>query len=109
MLPGVDTTPTALTVFIMAMTLYPEVQKKAQAELDHVVGTERLPTFADRGGGVAVHCRSYQGVSSSARLLGRILFKLELSRQEPLTSAQLWLKPWLRLESALSWLESEIY
>ncbi|KZO94968.1 cytochrome P450 [Calocera viscosa TUFC12733] len=45
---GVDTTPSALTSFIMAMTLYPDVQKKAQEELDHVVGKERLPTFADR-------------------------------------------------------------
>lgn len=26
------------------MTLYPEAQKKAQEELDRVVGTERLPT-----------------------------------------------------------------
>ena len=30
------------------MTLYPEVMKKAQAEIDAVVGNNRLPTFADR-------------------------------------------------------------
>lgn len=30
------------------MTLYPEAQRKAQEELDRVVGTDRLPTFADR-------------------------------------------------------------
>ena len=30
------------------MTLYPRVMKKAQEELDAVVGTKRLPTFADR-------------------------------------------------------------
>lgn len=30
------------------MTCYPEAQKKAQEELDRVVGTDRLPTFADR-------------------------------------------------------------
>ena len=29
------------------MMLYPEVQKRAQDELDAVVGRERLPTFAD--------------------------------------------------------------
>ncbi|KAF9239426.1 cytochrome P450 [Melanogaster broomeanus] len=34
--------------FFLAMTLYPDVQKKAQAELDAVVGSDRLPTFADR-------------------------------------------------------------
>ena len=30
------------------MSLYPEVQKKAQAELDAVVGHDRLPDFEDR-------------------------------------------------------------
>jgi cytochrome P450 len=30
------------------MVLYPEVQKKAQAELDNVVGEDRLPQFDDR-------------------------------------------------------------
>lgn len=30
------------------MVLHPEVAKKAQAELDTVVGNDRLPTFADR-------------------------------------------------------------
>lgn len=30
------------------MALYPEVAKRARAELDHVVGSDRLPTFEDR-------------------------------------------------------------
>ena len=30
------------------MALYPEVQKKAQAEIDAVVGPNRLPDFQDR-------------------------------------------------------------
>lgn len=30
------------------MALYPETQKKAQRELDEVVGHDRLPTFSDR-------------------------------------------------------------
>ena len=34
--------------FFLAMALYPEVQKKAQQELDAVVGGERLPDFSDR-------------------------------------------------------------
>ena len=29
------------------MTVYPRVQKKAQAEIDHVVGASRLPEFSD--------------------------------------------------------------
>ena len=30
------------------MTVYPEAQRKAQAEIDHVVGSNRLPSLADR-------------------------------------------------------------
>jgi cytochrome P450 len=30
------------------MTLFPDVQKKAQAEIDAVVGPDRLPSFTDR-------------------------------------------------------------
>ena len=30
------------------MTLFPEAQKKAQAEIDAVVGTDRLPVLEDR-------------------------------------------------------------
>ena len=32
----------------MAMILYPEVQRKAQQELDLVLGKDRLPDFSDR-------------------------------------------------------------
>ena len=45
---GQDTTWATLTVFILNMVLNPEVQIKAQAELDRVVGRDRLPTFEDR-------------------------------------------------------------
>lgn len=31
------------------MTCYPEVQRKAQEELDSVIGPHRLPEFGDRG------------------------------------------------------------
>ncbi|KAM5539745.1 hypothetical protein V8D89_006558 [Ganoderma adspersum] len=37
-----------LQTFFMAMACYPEIQAKAQAELDTVVGSTRLPTFEDR-------------------------------------------------------------
>lgn len=33
--------------FLLAMTLYPEVQARAHAEIDRVIGN-RLPTAADR-------------------------------------------------------------
>ena len=44
---GSDTTRAVLSWWSLAMMLYPEVQKRAQDELDAVVGRERLPTFAD--------------------------------------------------------------
>lgn len=31
------------------MGMYPQVQRKAQEELDFVVGPDRLPTFEDKG------------------------------------------------------------
>ncbi|KAM5530936.1 hypothetical protein V8D89_015381 [Ganoderma adspersum] len=45
---GADTTVAALLNFVLAMTLYPDVQRHAQKELDDVVGRDRLPTFEDR-------------------------------------------------------------
>ncbi|EAU87092.1 OrdA protein [Coprinopsis cinerea okayama7 len=44
---GADTTVAAEYAFYLAMVLHPEVQKKAQQEIDSVVGTDRLPTQAD--------------------------------------------------------------
>ncbi|KAI0655744.1 cytochrome P450 [Cubamyces menziesii] len=45
---GTDTTVTALKTFILAMVLHPDVFKKAQAEIDRVVGADRLPDWEDR-------------------------------------------------------------
>ncbi|KAG8738177.1 hypothetical protein FRC10_007170 [Ceratobasidium sp. 414] len=41
-------TVASLEVFVIAMIRHPEVQVKAQTEIDRVVGTKRLPTFEDR-------------------------------------------------------------
>jgi hypothetical protein len=41
-------TVTSIYAFFLAMVLYPEVQEKARAELDAVVGQDRLPSFEDR-------------------------------------------------------------
>ncbi|KAK7039665.1 cytochrome p450 [Favolaschia claudopus] len=43
----VDRTVSALETLILAMTIYPEVQRKAQAAIDEVVGRDRLPDFGD--------------------------------------------------------------
>ncbi|OCT47140.1 O-methylsterigmatocystin oxidoreductase [Cladophialophora carrionii] len=45
---GADTTVSSISCFVLAMALYPDAQKKAQAEIDAFVGTSRLPTFKDR-------------------------------------------------------------
>ncbi|KAF7365163.1 Cytochrome p450 [Mycena venus] len=45
---GADTTVSALASFFLAMALHPDIQKKAQHEIDTVVGTYRLPEFEDR-------------------------------------------------------------
>ncbi|KAJ5297506.1 hypothetical protein N7508_007755 [Penicillium antarcticum] len=45
---GADTTVSAIASFFLAMALFPEVQRRAQQELDTVVGTDRLPQFRDR-------------------------------------------------------------
>ncbi|OAL28509.1 hypothetical protein AYO20_09457 [Fonsecaea nubica] len=46
---GSDTTSMALEIFTLAMLVYPDVMKKAQAEIDaHVGDDRRLPGFEDR-------------------------------------------------------------
>ncbi|KAF5025066.1 hypothetical protein F66182_2835 [Fusarium sp. NRRL 66182] len=45
---GADTTVSSIMSFILAMIVSPEVQKKAQAEIDRVVGSDRLPGFEDQ-------------------------------------------------------------
>ncbi|KAK2467136.1 hypothetical protein APHAL10511_000685 [Amanita phalloides] len=52
---GADTTVSAEYAFFLAMVLNPDVQKKAQAELDAVIGSDRLPNLADRDNLPYVH------------------------------------------------------
>ncbi|KAF9500597.1 cytochrome P450 [Pleurotus eryngii] len=42
-----ETTSGQMMWFVLAMSLYPEVQRKAQEEIDRVVGRDRTPTFKD--------------------------------------------------------------
>ena len=41
-------TVAATMSFFLAMSLYPEVQAKAQSEIDRIIGRNRLPRFEDR-------------------------------------------------------------
>ncbi|ESK82650.1 cytochrome p450 [Moniliophthora roreri MCA 2997] len=45
---GADTTVSVMRLFFLLMSLYPNVQKRAQAEIDEVVGQDRLPNIGDR-------------------------------------------------------------
>ncbi|KAE8158642.1 cytochrome P450 [Aspergillus tamarii] len=50
-LGGADTvlpTVSSLSCFFLAMALYPEAQRKAQEEIDRILGPNRLPTLDDR-------------------------------------------------------------
>ncbi|KJA20625.1 hypothetical protein HYPSUDRAFT_1090837 [Hypholoma sublateritium FD-334 SS-4] len=43
-----DTTISATSTFLYLMATHPEIQEKAQAEIDRVVGVDQLPGFEDR-------------------------------------------------------------
>lgn len=45
---GTESIVSALSSFILAMILYPDVAAKARRELDTVIGSERLPNLHDR-------------------------------------------------------------
>ncbi|ETW77249.1 cytochrome P450 monooxygenase 26 [Heterobasidion irregulare TC 32-1] len=45
---GTDTTASLLAFFILALLRYPEVQERAQSELDAIVGRDRLPEYEDK-------------------------------------------------------------
>jgi len=45
---GAETSASSTAAFVLAMMNFPEVQAKGQAEIDKVIGGNRLPTFSDR-------------------------------------------------------------
>jgi cytochrome P450 len=44
---GSDTTSSFIQSLVLVLTAFPEVQKKAQAEMDRVVGLDRMPEPED--------------------------------------------------------------
>ncbi|RDA94487.1 hypothetical protein CP533_2302 [Ophiocordyceps camponoti-saundersi (nom. inval.)] len=48
-LGGTATTVITLKTFVWAMVMFPDVQRKAQVEIDTVIGPDRLPQVKDRG------------------------------------------------------------
>ncbi|QRW18503.1 cytochrome P450 family protein [Rhizoctonia solani] len=47
-LGGAETTSNTFLCFVVAMVLYPDSQRKAQEEIDAILGTSRLPVLEDR-------------------------------------------------------------
>ncbi|KAJ1310728.1 hypothetical protein OPQ81_009249 [Rhizoctonia solani] len=45
---GTGTSTLAMMWFIVAMAMFPEIQEKAQREIDAIVGSDRLPNMEDR-------------------------------------------------------------
>ncbi|KAI5122653.1 hypothetical protein M0805_007915 [Coniferiporia weirii] len=45
---GVETTEATVSAFFLMMTRCPEIVKRAQEEIDRVIGSDRLPTIQDR-------------------------------------------------------------
>lgn len=45
---GTDTVVSVLECFFFAMSLHPEKQRKAQEQIDRIVGSDRLPNIGDR-------------------------------------------------------------
>jgi cytochrome P450 len=45
---GADTSVSTMAAFFPAMSMFPDVQRKAQEEIDRVIGSGRLPTPSDR-------------------------------------------------------------
>ncbi|KAJ3571148.1 hypothetical protein NP233_g3942 [Leucocoprinus birnbaumii] len=45
---GTDTVVSVIECFFFAMSLHPEKQRKAQEEIDRIIGADRLPTFKDK-------------------------------------------------------------
>ncbi|KAK0214392.1 cytochrome P450 [Armillaria fumosa] len=48
---GFDTTVISIKTFFKAMAMFPEIQARAQAEIDSITGGERLPSLDDRDKG----------------------------------------------------------
>lgn len=52
----------ALLTFILAMLHHPEIQKKAQEEIDKVVGNDRLVDFSDRDALPYINCVLWEAI-----------------------------------------------
>lgn len=77
---GSDTSSAIILSFILAMTKWPEVQKKAQTEIDNVMGEDRSPVWDDYAklpyvaATVSLHCIAENEFSSDRSTVQVYLF-----------------------------------
>ena len=45
---GADTTASSATALLYVLSNYPKIQAKAQAEIDEIIGRDRLPAYCDQ-------------------------------------------------------------
>lgn len=57
-----ETTATAMLSNILLLAKHPEVQRKAQIELDRVCGTDRAPVWTDFGDLPYINCIIKEGL-----------------------------------------------
>ncbi|CDR18252.1 unnamed protein product, partial [Oncorhynchus mykiss] len=46
---GTDTTTNTVLWMMLYMVVYPDIQERVQAEIDAVVGPDRVPSLTDKG------------------------------------------------------------
>lgn len=78
-------TLTAIRTFVMAMILYPDVYKKAQAEIDRVIAQERLLDFDDRASLPYLECVMQEVLRCVSRLTTAMSVHLLTRAPEPFT------------------------
>lgn len=76
------------------MTIYPDVARKAQAELDAVIGQDRLPSFSDRDNlpyinAIVLEVLRWHAVVPTSKTLAlwfRFYYDLHMAHQVSLTA-----------------------
>jgi hypothetical protein len=68
-----------MACLFLAYALFPEPMKKAQEEVDRVIGTDRLPNFSDRSqlpyiNATVLELLRYCGITPIGRTLNSIYF-----------------------------------
>ncbi|KAJ3485907.1 hypothetical protein NLI96_g4625 [Meripilus lineatus] len=59
---GSETTKATIHILILSLLLHPQAQRKAQEEIDRVIGSGRLPDFSDRDSLPFVECLMYESL-----------------------------------------------